>query len=530
MDPLTTVTGQMKPVDARQVENSAGGFVFGVSQETRIHRFLTLGVEGGTYYTTEAELTRQNAEAVFFAAEHNGEWLVNKVVEISEAGRAPKQNPTIFALAVAAAVGDDATRRLACGALPRVCRTGSQLLRFTQYCDQLRGWGRGLRTAVGDWFLGDVEKVAYQLAKYRQREGWSMRDVLRLAHPYPITPAHDALFRWVTQGRPDGDALPTFVRAFVKAQDPELDTGDLVDLIREHRLSWEMLPDVALSKPAVWYTLINNGMPLTALMRQLPRLTRLGVLDSAAVRHQVCVQLQNGEKLLKARVHPVNLLIAQRTYASGRSERGSSTWTPQPDVVDALESAFYAAFGSVRSAGKRTLVALDVSGSMGSPISGLPISCREASAALALVTVATEPGTDVIGFTGGGRGLWGSGVSSLAITADQRLGDVVRTVDRLPFGTTDCSLPMLWAMERGRKAYDTFLIYTDNETWAGNVHPHVALRQYREKTGIPARLVVVGMTSTGFSIADPADPGMLDVAGFDSAVPNLIADFSRGDV
>src|SRR5262249_47389685 len=73
---------------------------------------------------------------------------------------------------------------------------------------------------------------------------------------------------------------------------------------------------------------------------------------------------------------------------------------------------------------------------------------------------------------------------------------------------------------------DTFVIYTDNETWAGSMHPHQALRQYREWSGIDARLVVVGLTATDFTIADPADPGMLDIAGFDAALPNLLTDFS----
>jgi 60 kDa SS-A/Ro ribonucleoprotein len=37
----------------------------------------------------------------------------------------------------------------------------------------------------------------------------------------------------------------------------------------------------------------------------------------------------------------------------------------------------------------------------------------------------------------------------------------------------------------------------------------------------------VGMTSTGFSIADPNDAGMLDVVGFDAATPAVIGDFAR---
>ncbi len=74
---------------------------------------------------------------------------------------------------------------------------------------------------------------------------------------------------------------------------------------------------------------------------------------------------------------------------------------------------------------------------------------------------------------------------------------------------------------------DVFMIYTDNETWAGNVHPAQALRSYRDARGIPAKLVVVGMTSNGFTIANPDDAGMLDVVGFDTSSPLVLSDFAR---
>jgi 60 kDa SS-A/Ro ribonucleoprotein len=75
-------------------------------------------------------------------------------------------------------------------------------------------------------------------------------------------------------------------------------------------------------------------------------------------------------------------------------------------------------------------------------------------------------------------------------------------------------------------AADIFCVYTDSETWAGDIHPSQALRAYRQKMGIAAKLVVIGMTSNGFSIADPDDAGMLDVVGFDTATPSIIADFA----
>jgi 60 kDa SS-A/Ro ribonucleoprotein len=165
------------------------------------------------------------------------------------------------------------------------------------------------------------------------------------------------------------------------------------------------------------------------------------------------------------------------------------------------------------------------------------LSPRDASAALALVTAATEDRYEVVGFFAGKggwktgvKGQWGygeQGLTPLSISPRQRLDDVIKTVHNLPFGGTDCALPMLYALAKEREV-DTFVIYTDSETWAGGVHPVQALQDYRAASGIDARLVVVGMVSNGFTIADPSDSGMLDVVGFDTATPQLISDFARG--
>jgi 60 kDa SS-A/Ro ribonucleoprotein len=204
-------------------------------------------------------------------------------------------------------------------------------------------------------------------------------------------------------------------------------------------------------------------------------------------------------------------------------------------VIDALDRAFYYAFGNVEPAGKRWVLALDVSSSMecGS-VAGVPgLTPRVASAAMALITAAKEPQHTMVGFTcasNGYGGQWGggqAGLTPLAISSRQRLDDVLKKISNLPFGGTDCALPMLWAMKNKVEA-DVFVIYTDSETWAGKTHPTQALRQYRAKMGIAARRVVVGMVSNGFSIADPNDAGMLDVVGFDTATPQLISDFVGG--
>jgi 60 kDa SS-A/Ro ribonucleoprotein len=281
----------------------------------------------------------------------------------------------------------------------------------------------------------------------------------------------------------------------------------------------------------VWEALLET-MPLTALVRNLATMTRVGLLaPGSEAADRVSARLGDAEAIRRARVHPVQMLSALRTYASGRGVRGRGSWVPVSRVVDALDAAFYLAFGAVEPTRRRMMLALDVSGSMTAAVHGLEgVSCREAAAAMALVTAAVEPRHFMAAFTAGQyRSMhagYTSGLTPLAISPRQRLDDVLRQVSGLAFGGTDCALPMVEA-QKHRWPVELFVVYTDNETWAGDIHPAEALRRYRDATGIAAKLVVVAMASNGFTIADPGDAGMLDVVGFDAATPALIADFAR---
>ncbi|MFO0761563.1 MAG: TROVE domain-containing protein [Byssovorax sp.] len=534
-------TPQHEKARSDQERNSAGGFAFTLDAWGQLDRWLVLGADGGTYYASERALTRDNAKAVLACLAEDGPRAVARIVSMSESGRAPRSAPAIFALAMAAGDEKLETRRAALSALPRVCRTGTDLFHFARDVEAFRKWGRGLRTAIAAWYNDKpTDKLAYQVTKYQQRDGWSHRDLLRLSHPIAPSPAHDALYRWIVSGMEGLDKesgkgksiapeqLPESVRAF-EALKASADKREVIALIREHRFTHEMLPTTWKNDREVWEALLAD-MPQTALIRNLGKMTQVGLLTPMSeASRKVALQLTDRERLRKARVHPITLLSALRVYEQGHGERArmrgnALSWSPVGEIVDALNEAFYLAFESIEAAGNKHLLALDVSGSMTCGlIAGTPgLSPRVASSAMAMATARVEKNFAVVGFTSGE-----SGLLPLPITAKQRLDDVLRTVDNLPFGSTDCALPMLWA-RKNKVAVDTFVIYTDSETWSGKVHPFQALRDYREKMGRPARLIVVGMTATKFTIADPNDPGMLDVVGFDSTAPRLMADFSRG--
>lgn len=524
-------TLQTKPQPGRdQVRGDAGGYVYALDRWAQLDRFLILGSEGGTYYATEQRLTKENAVNLCEAIAEDGARVVARLIALSESGRAPKVGPVIFALAACAGFGDEATRRLALGeGLRRVCRTGSHLLTFCSYIEQFRGWGRGLRKGLRGWYEAKtVRELAFQALKYQNREGFTHRDVFRLAHPLATENDRAALYAWIVRGDVPGDehASLEILRAHARAKATEaagVGAEACAEMVRTSGLPREALPSVWLREPRVWEALLP-ALPMTGLIRNLATLTRVGVLTPKADwTKTVAARLTDRAELRKARVHPIAILAALETYRKGKSARGSTSWTPVTEIVDALDAAFGLAFENVEPIGARMLIGLDVSGSMSSgEIAGIPgITPRVGAAALALTYRRTEREVVVAAF--------GESFLPFKLRADDSVAAVVERTNGLPFMGTDCSLPMLYALKQSL-AIDVFVVLTDNETWAGTIHADEALRRYRERTGIPAKLVVVGMTSNGFTIADPKDAGMLDVVGFDASAPALIADFARGTI
>ena len=509
-----------------QIANSAGGFSYQVDDMTRLRRFLVLGSEGGSYYATQRKLTKDNAEAVLRCIKNDGIATVQEIAEISKSGRAPKNDPALFSLALAASNGDDDTRAEALRMMPEIARTGSHLLQFTGYVDSMRGWGPALRKSVSNWYTSKtVEQCAYQTVKYRSRYDWSHRDLLCKAHPEDAEKngKYNELFNWITQGKLPSDASDLhLVHAYEQAKTADVKT--LTQLIRDNKMSWEMVPPEMMDKKEVWEALAED-MPMTALIRNLATLTRNDVIApmNAGWVCDKIRQIGNG----RVKIHPLGVLIALLTYKAGKGARGKGTWTPVQPVVDALDDAFEKAFVDAPQTNQRFYLGIDVSGSMDwSTIAGVPgLTPRMGAAAMAMCIARREPNYHLAAFSAGSQGHWrNSEMNKFNVSARDSISSVVSKTNRLSAGGTDCALPMLDALNK-RMPVDCFVVLTDSETWAGKIHPAEALRKYRKEMQIPAKLVVVGMVANEVSIADPNDAGMMDVVGFDAAVPEIIADF-----
>ena len=529
------VTPQLEAIPGREeemVENSAGGFAFKVDPWQQLNRFLILGTEGGTYYVSEKTLTVDNAKNIIKLIKSDGVKVVETITDVSLKGKAYKQDATLFCLALAFTHGDKATKKAVVDIFPKLCRIGTHLFIFLKYVTSMRGWGRGLRELVQNWYqCKEPMQLVQQLTKYQSREGWSHRDALRTAHVKPADKKESAIYGYVVDKKKHTDWKKykgepfKYLQAVQKLFDDEMDVDGTVELIKEFELPREVLPTKMLTEIKVWDALLDK-MPMTAMIRNLGKMSSIGLLKPLAKGNraaEVCDRITDSEALRKARIHPIQILAALYTYQSGHGAKGNLEWQVNPRIVESLDEAFYKCFQNVEPVNKPLLIAVDVSGSMGDgEICGVPdLTPCIGAAAMAMSVARTEKNYHILGFC--------DHLVDLGMTAKMTLKEAARNAQRSNFGSTDCALPMKWALQEKAEVHG-FVVITDNETWAGDSHPTQALAEYRRKMGIPARLAVIGMTATEISIADPNDPGQMDFVGFSTDTPSVLSDFLRGEL
>lgn len=512
---------------ATQVRNNTGGFVFEVTPQSRLERFLILGTDGGSYYVGERDLTKQNVDFLREMLKRDSDFVVSKVVEISAAGRAKSNSPALFTLALAMNTDGVNKSKVADAAL-KVARTGTHIFEFAQYLENLGGWGRAKRTAIANWYQSKSDKaLAMQAVKYRQRNGWTHKDLFALTHPKGI---NQNIGNFILGKEIDWTESPDVLVGFQKVQ-RATNINEVIDLVTAYGLPWETVPTQFHKELKLWRALFEADLlGQTALLRNVTRLAKLGAFNDLRFSADYANRLADAERIEKGLIHPINYLNASVVYNEGQIDRRNGgyygitrnkNWDVNSKVSAALDAGFYSAFKNVEPANKRTLLGVDVSGSMTwAAAAGADLSAAQVAGAMAMFQARLEPYSMVRGFSDSFR--------DLGISESDSLPTVMRKVQLANFGSTNISLPMQWA-KQNKVEIDHFLVITDNEVNRGG-HPFQALKEYRKVMGIDARLTVMAVTATNFTIADPSDLGMLDVCGFDSGAPKAIADFAAGRI
>lgn len=548
----TKRTPQTQPlIGADQIQMKSGGFAFRSSVEQIATRFLMTGTLGGTYYAGERELTESATNAIvrLLAVKESGLKLVELTANLSETNRLSRNDTAIFVLALAASSVDPAVRTAALAALPRVVRQASDLASFWVTVRDHRGEGRALRRAISNWYSNlNFRSLVHQLIKYRERRGWTTRDIWRRSHLLSFSNNFDAnwqiLAQWVFEGE-EGALVKNFAqqesipdthplaqlwaflaahRALGLAEDDVENEARVGGLVTKYSLVPEMIPNKYMKSRFVVRQLLRQ-MPLRRLLRELRRLSSLNVFGNEDDRTYILETLQDEALIRKAFIHPLDFFTAWQAF------RTSLTGYSQENALSsALEKGMIASYKNIplyvdkNGNPLKAAIFLDISGSMAScNLSGsTTITAQDAGVMLSTMLIRAfkdyvfRPFSDTIHHKSGN------------VPSNFSFSQFLNMIRYLPHGGTDVAAPLQWILDTNQK-FDVVIVITDNESWAGSAHPQQVWKQYQQRYP-QAKLVYAGMAFGVAQLNDPSDESQMITAGLDAGLLNVIDAFLKDEL
>jgi 60 kDa SS-A/Ro ribonucleoprotein len=519
----TTRTTKLTPANAR---NAAGGLAYKLSPKHALAQIAATGCLGNTFYAqgdaqvaTLCALAEQVDDSDFLAklAIYARQKAYMKDMPVALLLLLSKRNPALFRKVFARVVDNG-----------RTLRTLFQMIRGGQYGRKSLSYA--LQRAFQDWL--NTAGVGALLSASIGSDP-SLRDVFRLARPTPVNNERRALFGWLTDRPAEKWAPATTADLAAEVRDlvafrAATTAQEQVDILARARFRWDLLAD-AVRGPEVWKALAGQMGP-QALRMNLNTLQRHGVFDDGEMVEYVAVRLTDPDEIARARQFPYQYLAAYLNCDDTVPRR----------VRDALNVAAEHACGNVPTLPGPIVVGVDVSGSMGAPVTGYgrgqttKMRCVDVAALFAAAIVRRNPESVIIPFDHQAHSV--ANVEKMPILA------LAERLARFGGGGTNCSLPLAQANTEFRhRRFAGVVLVSDNESWIGpgryNSTPVMTEWQRfvanqvhlkHEATWPGPMLICIDLQpSTTAQAPDRSD--ILNVGGFSDAVFNVVASFLGGN-
>ncbi|MES2441303.1 MAG: RNA-binding protein [Pseudomonadota bacterium] len=490
-----------KLLPAADTLNREAAPAYAYGPEAKLAQLAATGTLSDSFYATAGDHLGEALAAIqavdpYFAAQ--------AAVYARKSG-AMKDMPALIAAHLTVADSDLAVR-----VFGRVIDNGRMLRTFVQIMRS----GQVGRTSLGtrpkrlvqQWLEQASMRTLMQAATGNDP---SLADIVRMVHPRPADAERRAFYGWLI-GKPyDVDALPAEIAAF---EAWKRDTA-----LPLPQVPFEWLTAFPLSA-AQWGELATR-MGWQALRMNLNTLARNGAFGVAGVTEAVSARLADAQAIAKARVLPYQLMVALGSAGEGVPLK----------VQAALEDALEASLASVPAVPGRVVVCPDVSGSMGSPVTGFrkgassKVRCIDVAALVAAAMLRTNRDARVLPFE--------CDVVKLRLDSHARLAVNAAKLASVGGGGTNVSAPLA-LLNRERAPVDLVVIVSDNESWI-DAKRYGATQTMREwdvlkRRNPQARLVCVDIQPHGTTQA-AGRPEILNVGGFSDAVFDTIARFAAGE-
>lgn len=499
-----------------QTLTSGGGFAFRITPIEQVYRFLFLGSSDS--YLSDRESILRIYPVIRYLSKEQPKQLTDLIMEVKD--RVPRKDALLFTAVVYLIEEDNAeARRIFLDrVLTEICTNSYTFLTLIKnWLAFGKRFGRVWKRGIHKWYTETrtLNQLIEDAAGFAQRSGLSHRNVLRLSRPKCTDSIRNSVIHYLVKNTLTENAPEALVSLLAV---PKVnDDNEVVRMINRSdiKVRLENLSDQQKTK-TVMSELLLKSLRNESLIRNLRTLTSLNIFDNDELRNFTI------ELIKSAKVHPIKLINALYVYSGAETGRSSKEITPNPRIVTALNDALELRFKETNSTNKKFLVGLDISSSMTwDKISGYVLNPLQISAALAYQYYKTEPNTDFVTFSERLKELdpmsFQEGCLSFAKTLCNR-----------SFGYTDLGKMIEHAItqykERG-KTYDAFIMFTDNEVNHGR-HCFELLDEYRKMIGNEdVKFIINAMTAGEFTVGDPNDNRTLNLSGFDSAYPSIIADF-----
>jgi 60 kDa SS-A/Ro ribonucleoprotein len=498
-----------KSVKAADTVNRAGGIAYDTGVENSVAQLIVTGTFNGTFYQSESQFLQTLSE---LTSKCNSLFLAKAAVYA--ANEAKMKDTPVFLLSVLYGRGENALVELI---FSKVIKSSKMLVNLVQVVRSgvsgRKSFGSHLKRQVQKWL---VSRTADKL--FTDNIGHanpSLTDVIKLVHPKAVNAEQNNMFRYILDREYDPELLPQKVAEFEKFKKNPVGKVPNVD--------FRLLSNIKLSK-AQWCEVALN-MPWNTLRMNLNTLARNGVFSVSGMTEKIAEKLANSNSVEKSMVFPYQLLTTYNCIGSDIPV----------EVKNAIQEAMEVAVSKVPSFNKKMAIAVDVSGSMSTPVTGYSAaststSCRDVAALIASVGLKANKTCDVIAF------------HTAAFDAKLNSFDSVMTnakkLASLPSGGTDCASVIKYLQDTKSNA-ELVLVVSDNMSWAdfnrrtssftghASATTMAMLWNSYKKRVKNAKLVLIDIQPYTTTQVDNGKD-VLNIGGFSDTVWKRIADFVEG--
>ncbi|MBD9652509.1 TROVE domain-containing protein [Ensifer sp. ENS09] len=494
-----TYLGKLLP--GTDTKNHAAAPAYRLTPREALAQYAVTGTFNGTFYADGAE----QLEAVrALAVEVEPDFVAKVAVYAAERGH--MKDMPVMLLALLSSLQSDVFAR----AFPRVVKSGKMLRGFVQVMRSGAAGRKSLGTrpkkAVQAWL---EHASTMQVLRAMVGNDPSLADVIRMVHPRPATPERQAFYAWAL-GKPyDYAALPDVVKALQAFRRDQ--TQPLPDV------PFQLLTSLALTREH-WVEIAAKG-GWQMLRQNLKTFARNGVFEVEGVAEAIARRLADPDEIHRSKVFPYQLMMAWK-MVDGQV----------PEVVrDALQDAMDIAIGNVPSLAGHVVLCPDVSGSMGSSVTGYrqgatsAVRCIDVAALMTAAFLQRNPQARVLPF--------GNNVVNVSLNRRDTVMTNAEKLVAVGGGGTNCSAP-LRALANEKVKVDLAVFISDNESWVdatrGGQATAVMAEWARIKRVNPAAKLVCLDIQPYATTQAPTRDDVLNIGGFSDAVYGVIASFAAG--